>query len=60
MDEKTFKNNFITTFLATWVANNYDEYCMEGKQEQLSKPPVEEAIFLADEAWNEFVEITQP
>jgi hypothetical protein len=56
MDEKSFKANFITTFLATWVANNYDECCMRGQHERLSDPPVEDAEFLANEAWNRYNE----
>ena len=51
MDEKTFKENFISTFLATWTANNFNDYCMRGKQEDLENPPVEDAIYLADKAW---------
>tara|TARA_B100000700_G_scaffold138442_1_gene154485 strand:- start:1195 stop:1491 length:297 start_codon:yes stop_codon:yes gene_type:complete len=51
---KKFKNNFITKFLATWTAKNHEKYCMEGRQEELKKPPVEEAVFLADEAWKEY------
>lgn len=52
--EDKFKENFISTFLATWTANNYNDYCIQGKQEDLEHPPVEDAIYLADKAWIEY------
>jgi len=52
MNEKEFKNSFVSTFLATWSANNFEKCCSTGTQERLSNPPVEDAFFLADEAWN--------
>ena len=54
MDKKTFLNNYISTFLATWTANHYEEYIMNNKHEDLGKPPVEDAIFLANEAWKKY------
>lgn len=51
MSEEEFKNMFIATFLASWCAKNYEQFCMESRQESLSNPPAEDAIFLADEAW---------
>jgi hypothetical protein len=56
--EDKFKENFISTFLATWTANNYDNYCIQGKQEDLEHPPVEDAIFLAESAWKKYKEIS--
>ena len=56
MNEKTFKDNFISTFLASWCATHYNDYCMQSKQEQLENPPVEDAIYLADEAWKKYLE----
>jgi len=53
MDEKTFKAQFIATFLASWCAAHYDEYCMRDMHGQLEKPPVEDAAFLAGTAWTE-------
>jgi hypothetical protein len=44
-------------FLATWAATNYTDYCMNSQQEQLSNPPVEDAVFLADEAWKKLQSI---
>lgn len=57
MTEQAFKDQFKVTFLATWAATNYNDYCMNNMQEQLSHPPVEDAIFLADEAWQKLQSI---
>ena len=56
MDEARFKEQFIAAFLATWVAQNYGECCYRGTQERLEHPPVEDAKFLADAAWDEIKE----
>jgi hypothetical protein len=55
--EEEFKEQFKVTFLATWAATNYNEYCMNSMQEALSNPPIEDAIFLADEAWKKLESI---
>ena len=57
MNEKEFKRHFTATFLATWVANNYDDACMRGQHSRLEHPPVDDALFLADAAWEEYVKI---
>ncbi len=54
MDEDKFKANFIATFLATWVANNYDDACFNGEHERLNHPPVEDAEMLATKAYEEW------
>lgn len=55
MNESQFKDNYIATFLATWTATNYEEFCMQGWHERLEKPPVEDAMYLADKAWEEYL-----
>jgi len=55
LNEETFKSNFITVFLATWVANNYQEAINNGEHEKLNHPPVEDAEMLANEAWREIL-----
>ncbi len=52
--EKKFKENFITTFLATWVANNYDDV---DTMDLLFDPPIEDAEHLADAAWDKVQEL---
>lgn len=54
LDEQRFKEQFIASFLASWCAVNYTEYCVQGAQKLLGKPPVEDAIHLADEAWKHY------
>lgn len=56
MNEQEFKRHFVATFLATWCANNYNDCCATGQHDMLSNPPVEDAKFLADEAWEKYRE----
>ena len=56
-DEEKFKKDFAIQFMAGWAASNYNEYCSEGIWVELGKPPVEDAIFLADRAWSHMVTI---
>jgi hypothetical protein len=49
-DERAFKQQFVTQFLASWTAIYYVEYSatlMLGKP----KPPVEDAARYAQKAW---------
>lgn len=50
-DEIEFKKKFVIDFLATWVANNYNDACQRGDHKRLENPPVEDAKELADSAW---------
>lgn len=56
MTEENFKNQFICQFLATWCATHYDEYCSHGLHDRLENPPVEDAEFLAQKAWERIKE----
>ncbi len=56
MKKEEFMKMFVVQFLASWAAKNYDEYCSLGIQEQLEKPPVEDAVFLAEKAWKKLDE----
>lgn len=51
MTEKEFKDAYIVTFLASWTAAHYTDYCLLGWQDRLNRPPVEDAIDLANSAW---------
>lgn len=55
-DEEKFKKDFVTQFMATWVANNYNSYC-SNRWSELGKPPIGDAEFLADSAWRNMVSI---
>lgn len=56
-DESSFKKQFITNFLAAWVAENYAECCSRERHAELSNPPVEDAVMLADAAWDRMCEV---
>lgn len=49
--ESDFKAQYIATFLASYMAGRYDADCMNGTHG--STQPVEDANFLANEAWEE-------
>jgi len=55
MDQDQFIEQYVTTFLATWTAKEYDSACANGQQKRLQKPPVEDAIYLARHAWYEML-----
>ena len=56
-DEREFKRQFAVQFLASWVATHYTEYCARGMQETLETPPVEDAEYLAQKAWEQWCSI---
>lgn len=56
-DRRQFVRDFITTFLASWCAENYSDYCTGGRQKELSNPPVEDAEHLANEAFNKIRDV---
>ena len=53
MSRDEFIQQFMVTFLSSWVSVHYDEACSYQKHEMLREPPVEDAEFLARCAWNE-------
>ena len=53
-DERAFKQQFVTQFLASWTAVHYAGFCTRGMQEALGHPPVKDAAYLAQEAWEEW------
>jgi hypothetical protein len=54
MNEKEFKSHYIATFLAAYMASRYDNDCMTGHLgEPYNNQPVEDAIFLAQKAWEQ-------
>lgn len=54
MEEKEFKNSYISTFVATWTAINYEDYCIRNMHSELENPPFEDAEYLADKAWENY------
>lgn len=57
MTEREFKDRFVASFLAAWCAENYASACSRGEQHLLSNPPVEDAVYLASEAWDRYTEL---
>jgi len=51
-----FRTHFISTFLATWAANNYADACIRSEHKRLETPPCEDAAHLAEAAWKELKE----
>ncbi len=57
MNEIEFKAQYITQFLASYMASRYDEDCQSGhKGKPYHHQPVEDAAFLANCAWKSIVE----
>lgn len=59
-DEMAFRRQFAVQFLASWAAMHYTEYCAKGMQETLETPPVEDAEYLAQKAWEQWCSIILP
>ena len=56
-EEQIFRMNYISTFLASYMAGRYDNDCQTGhKGEPYLNQPIEDAGFLADCAWKQLRE----
>ncbi len=54
MKEKEFKKQYITQFLASYMASRYDSDCMSGHPNKpYDNQPITDAAFLADCAWEQ-------
>jgi len=53
-----FIDTFAATFCAAWAAARYDDYCTSGKQIELERPPIEDAVYLAERAWEQLERTT--
>ena len=54
-----FTEKFVASFLASRCAAIYDEVCANGKYEVFDSLPIEDAIDLAERAWNQYVEVSK-
>ena len=53
MNEQEFKDHYIATFLASYMASRYDSDCFNGHvNEPYDDQPIEDAAFLARCAWD--------
>jgi hypothetical protein len=60
LDQDKFITDYVTIFLATWTANEYDSACQRGEQRKLNNPPIEDAVYLARMAWMKMVQLGMP
>lgn len=51
-DERAFKQQFVTQFLASWTAIYYVEHSLILVMDN-PKPPVQDAMLYAQKAWDE-------
>lgn len=55
MNKKQFVDHYVATFLASYMAGRYDDDCMNGHpNEPHNHQPVEDAVFLAQRAWEQY------
>jgi hypothetical protein len=60
MTKVEFKANYITQFLASYMASRYDFDCQNGHPNKpYDNQPIEDASFLAECAWNQLQKHTQ-
>jgi len=50
-DERAFRRQFVTQFLASYCAANFNDFCARGLQGNLEHLPVEDADYLSLTAW---------
>lgn len=55
MNKEQFVANYVSTFLASYMASRYDNDCINGHQgEPYNHQPIEDAMFLAEKAWEQY------
>jgi hypothetical protein len=59
-DELAFRRQFVTQFLASYCAANFNDYCARGMQDLLETPPVEDADYLSFAAWKHWCATMKP
>lgn len=60
MKKEEFIKLYIINFISSYTAKNYDSYCSQGRHQDLNKPPLEDARFLAEKAWEAAQELEMP
>jgi len=59
--KEIFITRFIASFLAAWCVKEYEDVCMSGNFEKMTKSqPVEDAEYLAECAWQQCKEHLGP
>ncbi len=54
-DELVFKQTYAIQFIAAYTACRYDNCVTYNQLQTLNQPPVDDAYWLADAAWDEWV-----
>ena len=55
MTKEQFIDQYVATFLASYMAGRYYDDCMNGHpNEPYNHQPVEDAVFLANKAWEQY------
>jgi hypothetical protein len=57
ISKQAFIQNYMTVFLASYAAANYDMNCLGGKGAEEYNQPIEDAALLAETAWTKLQEI---
>ncbi len=57
---ETFIRDYAVQFAAAYTAQHYVEFCQRGLQDQLGRPPWEDALLCAAEAWDHLTIAIQP
>lgn len=52
-----FIRDYVTNFLATWTAQHFSDFCARNLHAELGRPPWEDALHCAGEAWDHMIEI---
>lgn len=52
MDKQQFIDNYVSTFLASYMASRYDSDCIN--DQMVRKQPLEDAMTLAEDAWKQY------
>ncbi len=55
-----FIRDYTTQFVASWVGKHYEDYCARDMHDNLGRPPWEDALFCAGQAWEHLTETIQP
>jgi hypothetical protein len=58
LDETEFKRQFVAAFIGSWCSKHYENDCENGAHSHTENPPVEDALYLADKAWEKYMALS--
>lgn len=53
LSRDAFIAHYVAAWLASYTATHHVDYCQRGLHAELERPPVEDAVYLAETAWAE-------